>query len=251
MSIINYAAKVINFKLVYYGPGMAGKTANLQFVHRCLPDDNRGNMISLATGDDRTLFFDFLPVSATSVRGFTTKFQLYTVPGQSRYNMTRKLVLRGVDGVVFVADSQWDRLKENVESLRNLNDNLREYRLDLATVPYVVQYNKRDLPDVAPIDFLEYTLNRGTRRVPAFEGVAATGQGDFDALNTLARTGLLRVAIFDDRTSVGMVPLFAGDASPGPGAIRVEARRRPRRTGVLAAPLTPEEARSAIRQRPA
>jgi len=130
MSIINYAAKVINFKLVYYGPGMAGKTANLQYVHRCLPDDNRGNMISLATGDDRTLFFDFLPVSATSVRGFTTKFQLYTVPGQSRYNMTRKLVLRGVDGVVFVADSQWDRLKENVESLRNLNDNLREYRLD-------------------------------------------------------------------------------------------------------------------------
>src|SRR5437879_4386182 len=150
MSIINYAAKVINFKLVYYGPGMAGKTANLQFVHRCLPDDNRGNMISLATGDDRTLFFDFLPVSTTSVRGFTTKFQLYTVPGQSRYNMTRKLVLRGVDGVVFVADSQWDRLKENVESLRNLNDNLGEYRLDLATVPYVVQYNKRDLPRWRP-----------------------------------------------------------------------------------------------------
>src|SRR5216110_1041622 len=148
MSIINYAAKVINFKLVYYGPGMAGKTANLQFVHRCLPDDNRGNMISLATGDDRTLFFDFLPVSATSVRGFTTKFQLYTVPGQSRYNMTRKLVLRGVDGVVFVADSQWDRLKENVESLRNLGENLREYRLDLATLPYVIQYNKRDLDDV-------------------------------------------------------------------------------------------------------
>ena len=103
MSIINYAAKVINFKIVYYGPGLAGKTANLQYVHRCLPDENRGNMISLATGDDRTLFFDFLPVSASTVRGFTTKFQLYTVPGQTRYNMTRKLVLRGVDGVVFVA----------------------------------------------------------------------------------------------------------------------------------------------------
>jgi hypothetical protein len=157
-----------------------------------LPDENRGNMISLATGDDRTLFFDFLPVSATTVRGFTTKFQLYTVPGQTRYNMTRKLVLRGVDGVVFVADSQWDRLKENVESLRNLGENLREYRLDLATLPYVIQYNKRDLPEVAPIDYLEFTLNRGARRVPAFEAVAVTGQGVFDTLNTLSRMVLLR-----------------------------------------------------------
>ena len=126
MSIINYASRVINFKVVYYGPGMAGKTANLQYVHRCLPDAHRGNMISLATGDDRTLFFDFLPVSALTVRGFTAKFQLYTVPGQVYYNMTRKLVLRGADGMVFVADSQWDRLRENVESFRNLEENLRE-----------------------------------------------------------------------------------------------------------------------------
>src|SRR5947208_16679244 len=163
MSIINYAAKVINFKLVYYGPGMAGKTANLQYVHRCLPDDNRGNMISLATGDDRTLFFDFLPVSATSVRGFTTKFQLYTVPGQSRYNMTRKLVLRGVDGVVFVADSQWDRLRENVESFRNLQENLKEYEYNLDELPYVIQYNKRDLPNVAPVEYLNFQLNRRAR----------------------------------------------------------------------------------------
>jgi len=192
MAIINYAQKVINFKVVYYGPGVAGKTANLQHIHRSLPGDSKGNMISLATGDDRTLFFDFLPVSASTVRGFTTKFQLYTVPGQTRYNMTRKLVLRGVDGVVFVADSQWDRLKENVESLRNLGENLREYRLDLATLPYVIQYNKRDLPEVAPIDYLEYTLNRGARRVPAFEAVAVTGQGVFDTLNTLSRMVLLR-----------------------------------------------------------
>ena len=192
MSIINYAKREISFKIVYYGAGVVGKTANLQYIHRRLPDANRGNLISLATGDERTLFFDFLPVSAVSVRNFTAKFQLYTVPGQVYYNMTRKLVLRGVDGVVFVADSQWDRLKENVESLRNLNDNLREYRLDLATVPYVVQYNKRDLPDVAPIDYLEYTLNRGTRRVPAFEGVAVTGKGVFDTLNTLSRMVLLR-----------------------------------------------------------
>ncbi len=192
MSIINYAAKLINFKVVYYGPGMAGKTANLQYVHRCLPEINRGKMVSLATGDDRTLFFDFLPVSAQSVRGFTTRFQLYTVPGQTHYNMTRKLVLRGVDGVVFVADSQWPRLRENVESLRNLDDNLREYGLSLATTPYVVQYNKRDLGHVAPLDYLEYLLNRGARRVPSFEAVAVDGGGVFDTLNTVSRMVLVR-----------------------------------------------------------
>lgn len=197
MSIINYAAKVINFKIVYYGPGMAGKTANLQYVHRCLPDANKGNMISLAAGDDRTLFFDFLPVTALSVRGFTTKFQLYTVPGQSHYNMTRKLVLRGVDGVVFVADSQWDRLRENVESFRNLGDNLREYQLDLAATPYVVQYNKRDLGNVAPCEYLEYMLNRGARRAPSFEAVALEGKGVFDTLNTVSRMVLVRE--FDER----------------------------------------------------
>jgi signal recognition particle receptor subunit beta len=197
MSIINYAAKVINFKIVYYGPGMAGKTANLQYVHRCLPDANKGNMISLAAGDDRTLFFDFLPVSALSVRGFATKFQLYTVPGQSRYNMTRKLVLRGADGVVFVADSQWKRLRENVESFRNLDDNLKEYQLDLATTPYVVQYNKRDLADVAPREYLEYTLNRGARRAPSFDAVAPEGKGVFDTLNTVSRMVLVKE--FDQR----------------------------------------------------
>ena len=198
MSVINYASKVINFKIVYYGPGMAGKTANLQYVHRCLPDTNKGNMISLAAGDDRTLFFDFLPVTALSVRGFTTKFQLYTVPGQSHYNMTRKLVLRGVDGVVFVADSQWDRLRENVESFRNLDENLKEYQLDLATTPYVVQYNKRDLGNVAPCEYLEYMLNRGARRAPSFEAVALEGKGVFDTLNTVSRMVLVKE--FDQRT---------------------------------------------------
>ena len=187
MSIINYAARVINFKIVYYGPGMAGKTANLQYIHRCLPGDNKGKMISLATGDDRTIFFDFLPVSALSVRGFLTKFQLYTVPGQVYYNMTRKLVLRGVDGVVFVADSQWERLKENVDSMRTLEENLHEYRRDLDGTPYVIQYNKRDLPNAAPVPYLEYTLNRRTRRVPVFESVASVGTGVFEALNTVSR----------------------------------------------------------------
>lgn len=192
MSIINYAAKVINFKIVYYGPGMAGKTANLEYVHRCLPEINKGSMVSLAAGDDRTLFFDFLPVNALSVRGFATKFQLYTVPGQSHYNLTRKLVLRGVDGVVFVADSQWDRLRENVESFRNLGENLKDYQLDLATTPYVVQYNKRDLGDVAPYEYLEYMLNRGATRAPSFEAVAPEGKGVFDTLNTVSRMVLVR-----------------------------------------------------------
>ena len=187
MSIINYAAKEISFKIVYYGPGVAGKTASLQHVHRSLPDANRGKMISLATGDDRTIFFDFLPVSALAVRGFLTKFQLYTVPGQVYYNMTRKLVLRGVDGVVFVADSQWERLKENVDSMRTLEENLHEYRRDLDGTPYVIQYNKRDLPNAAPVSYLEYTLNRRARRVPAFESVASVGTGVFEALNTVSR----------------------------------------------------------------
>src|SRR2546425_6164056 len=176
MAIINYAQKVINFKVVYYGPGLAGKTANLQHIHRSLPGDSKGNMISLAAGDDRTLFFDFLPVSALTVRGFTAKFQLYTVPGQVYYNMTRKLVLRGCDGLVFVADSQWDRLRENVESFRNLEENLREYSYNIDEIPYVIQYNKRDLANVAPLEYMEFLLNRRTRRVPSFE--AGGGNGD-------------------------------------------------------------------------
>jgi signal recognition particle receptor subunit beta len=187
MAVINYAEKVINFKIVYYGPGMAGKTANLEYVHRSLPDLSKGNMISLATGDDRTIFFDFLPVSAVSVRGFITKFQLYTVPGQPHYNMTRKLVLRGIDGIVFVADSQYTRMRENVESFRNLQENLREYEYDLDHMPYVVQFNKRDLPDAAPRSYLEYVLNRRARRVPSFEAVALDGRGVFETLNTVSR----------------------------------------------------------------
>ena len=191
MSIINYANKEISFKIVYYGAGVVGKTANLQYIHRCLPDVNRGNLISLATGDERTLFFDFLPVSALSVKNFTAKFQLYTVPGQVYYNMTRKLVLRGVDGIVFVADSQWDRQHDNVESFRNLQDNLGEYDYNLDETPYVIQYNKRDLPNAAPVPYLEFLLNRRGRRVPVFEAVAVDGAGVFDTLNTVSRMVLL------------------------------------------------------------
>src|SRR5499433_4553487 len=134
-------------------------------------------MISLATGDDRTIYFDFLPVSALTVRGFQTRFQLYTVPGQVQYNATRRLVLRGCDGLVFVADSQWERLRENVESFRNLEENLKEYGYNLDEIPYVIQYNKRDLPNVAPVEYLEYLMNRRSRRVPYFESVAVEGKG--------------------------------------------------------------------------
>ncbi len=187
MAVINHAEKVINLKIVYYGPGIAGKTTNLQYIHKTLPGGTKGNMISLATGADRTIFFDFLPVSSLSVRGFVTRFQLYTVPGQVHYNMTRRLVLRGVDGIVFIADSQFDRLRDNVESFKNLEENLKEYGLSLDEIPYVVQYNKRDLPKIAPVDYLDYLFNRRARRVPSFEAVAADGQGVFDTLNTVSR----------------------------------------------------------------
>ena len=187
MSVINHAEKVIQFKIVYYGPGVAGKTANLQYIYRSLPDPNKGNMISLAAGDDRTIFFDFLPVSALTVRGFETRFQLYTVPGQIHYNMTRRLVLRGVDGIVFVADSQFERLRENVESVKNLAENLEQYGQALDEVSWVIQYNKRDLSNIAPVEYLEYTLNRRKQRVPSFEAVATDGKGVFDTLNTVSR----------------------------------------------------------------
>jgi signal recognition particle receptor subunit beta len=190
MSVINYAQRIIDFKIVYYGPGMAGKTANLQYIHRCLPNTNRGNMISLATGDDRTIYFDFLPVTALTVRGFQTRFQLYTVPGQVQYHATRRLVLRGADGLVFVADSQFERLRENVESFRDLEANLREYESTLDEIPYVLQYNKRDLPNLAPLSYLEFVLNRRAARVPFFEASAIDGNGVFDTLNTVSRMAL-------------------------------------------------------------
>ena len=191
MTFINYASREINCKLVYYGPGLGGKTTNLEYIYEKVAPASKGKMISLATGDDRTIFFDFLPVSSLSVRGFVTKFQLYTVPGQVFYNMTRKLVLRGIDGVVFVADSQFERMKENAESFRNLEENLREYNYELDRTPCVIQYNKRDLPNAAPVSYMEYLLNRRARRVPSFETVASQGTGVFDALNTVSRMVLL------------------------------------------------------------
>ncbi len=183
MASINYALKEISCKIVYYGPGMCGKTTNLQQIHQQTMPDKRGNMVSLATPGERTLFFDFLPLEASQIHGFRTKFQLYTVPGQVMYNSTRKLVLRGVDGVIFVCDSQWEKMRENLESFRNLMENLAAYGYNLETTPYVVQYNKRDLPSIAPVDYMQYVIN--PRQVPDFEAVAIRGDGVFETLDAI------------------------------------------------------------------
>src|SRR5688572_15855461 len=164
MSIINYASREIQFKIVYYGPALCGKTTNLGYIHKRINPENRGDLVSLATAADRTLFFDFLPLNAVVIKGFKTKFQLYTVPGQVIYNATRQLVLRSVDGVVFVADSQWDKMEENVDSFKNLQENLSRQGTTLDQVPYVLQYNKRDMPGVAPTHYLEYVLNNRAKR---------------------------------------------------------------------------------------
>lgn len=186
MASINYATKEVNCKLVYYGPGMCGKTTNLQYIHQQAAGGNRcGEMVSLATPGERTLYFDFLPVQLTEVRGFKVKFGLYTVPGQVLYNATRKLVLRGADGVVFVADSQWQVMQENVESFGNLKENLSGYDVRLDNLPYVIQYNKRDLSDIAPVWYLDYLLNPAG--VPAFEAVAVGGTGVYETLTSLCR----------------------------------------------------------------
>src|SRR5260221_3295656 len=175
MPIINYASKEIQFKVVYYGPALGGKTTNLQYIHSRISPSYRDDLIALATAADRTLLFDFLPVNSIVLQGFKTKFQLYTVPGQVIYDTTRQLVLRSVDGLVFVADSQWDKMQENVESFRNLEENLGRQHLKLDELPYALQYNKRDLGDVAPVNYLEFLLNNRRRRVRSFEEVANTG----------------------------------------------------------------------------
>jgi signal recognition particle receptor subunit beta len=185
MSFINYLSREINCKIVYYGPGLCGKTTNLQYIYNKTNPDAKGKMISLATETERTLFFDFLPLALGEIRGFKTRFHLYTVPGQVFYDASRKLILKGVDGVVFVADSQIARMEANVESLENLRTNLAEQGYSLDKLPYVIQYNKRDMPGIAPVDELRQLLNTST--VPDFEGVASTGVGVFDTLKAVAK----------------------------------------------------------------
>jgi len=185
MSFINYAAREINCKLVYYGPGLCGKTTNLQYIYKMVDPGTKGKLISLATETERTLFFDFLPLELGTVRGFKTRFHLYTVPGQIFYEASRKLILKGADGVVFVADSQIDRVEANIQSLADMNQHLKEQALDPEKIPLVVQYNKRDLPKVVPIDELQKALN--PRNLPWFEGIAPEGKGVFETLKALAK----------------------------------------------------------------
>jgi signal recognition particle receptor subunit beta len=188
MSLINYSSREINCKIVYYGPGLCGKTTNIQYVYQKVDPSTKGKLITLATEMDRTLFFDFLPLELGTVKGFKTRFHLYTVPGQVYYDASRKLILRGVDGVIFVADSQRGRYDANIESLYNLHENLAEYGVKLDDIPYAIQYNKRDLPELMSVKDLEEELN--PKHYPAFEGVAVNGMGVFDTLKSVAKSVL-------------------------------------------------------------
>lgn len=189
MAIINQATKELQVKIVYYGPAVCGKTTNLVQIHDHVQTaaGNKGKLVSLATSSDRTLFFDFLPIEAMAIKGFKTKFQLYTVPGQVIYNTTRQLVLRGVDGIVFVADSQYDKMEENAKSFQNLEENLKALHLTLGEIPYVLQYNKRDLPNVAPVEYLDFLLNNREQQAPAFGASAHKCEGVFETLNMITR----------------------------------------------------------------
>jgi mutual gliding-motility protein MglA len=191
LSFINFAAREINCKIVYYGAGLGGKTTNLQYIFDKTGEKQKGKMISLATETDRTLFFDFLPLDLGTVRGFKTRFHLYTVPGQVFYDASRKLILRGVDGVVFVADSQGERMDANVEALENLQENLKEHGYDFSKIPYVLQLNKRDLPTAMPVEELKQELIK--KNEPAFEAIAFEGKGVFETLKEIARQVLIEL----------------------------------------------------------
>lgn len=194
MSLVNYATREITCKIVYYGPGRSGKTTNLHYIHGQVPTDRKGQMVSLATQTDRTLFFDFLPIDLGTISGFTTRFQLYTVPGQVYYQTTRKLVLQGADGVVFVADSQSRQLAENIESFQDLHENLAEQGVDARTMPMVIQYNKIDLPSElrTPVPELEEQLN--FRGIPSFSADALHGPGVFETLRGISEQVLRKLS---------------------------------------------------------
>lgn len=191
MSFVNYHTKEVNCKIVYYGPGLGGKTTNIQYIYQKTSSQNKGQMITLNTENERTLFFDFLPLDLGEIRGFKTRFHLYTVPGQVFYEASRKLILRGVDGIVFVADSQVERMEANIESYLGLEKNLAEQGYDVSKVPMVMQWNKRDLPNIVPVEDLQFQLNK--RKLPAFEAIATNGQGVFETLKMISKTVLLNI----------------------------------------------------------
>jgi mutual gliding-motility protein MglA len=185
MSMINYASREINCKVVYYGSGLGGKTTNLEYVYSRVNPDQKGKMISLATETERTLFFDFLPIDLGEIRGFKTRFHLYTVPGQVYYNASRRLILKGVDGLIFVGDSQRSRLEANIEAMHNLYENMESYGYDIESIPFAIQYNKRDLPDIMSVEELRAVLN--PMGVPDFEAVAIEGEGVFQTLTAVSK----------------------------------------------------------------
>ena len=221
---INFALKEVNCKIVFYGPGMSGKTTNLEIVHQKAPEENKGELTSISTDGDRTLFFDFMPLDLGNVAGMRTKFQLYTVPGQVYYNSTRKLVLQGVDGVIFVADSDPEKMPENIESYQNLIDNLTEYGKDIRELPHVIQYNKRDLPNAMSVEEMDRQMNKFG--VPTFEAVAYTGEGVFPTLKTLAGMVLESIDRMDSRSSkrpAAEAPRTAAPAARGAQPTRTAA----------------------------
>lgn len=185
MTFINYASREINCKIVYYGTGLGGKTTNLEYIYSRVNPETKGKMISLATETERTLFFDFLPIDLGEIRGFKTRFHLYTVPGQVYYNASRRLILKGVDGLVFVADSQATRAEANIESMHNLYENLETYGYDLQTIPFAIQYNKRDMPNILSTEELRAQIN--PMGVPDFEGIAIEGRGVFETLSCVSK----------------------------------------------------------------
>uniref|UniRef100_A0A7V0Z5Z6 Gliding-motility protein MglA n=1 Tax=candidate division WOR-3 bacterium TaxID=2052148 RepID=A0A7V0Z5Z6_UNCW3 len=193
MALINYASREINCKIVYYGPGLGGKTTNIKYIYTKLNPDIKGKLISLATELDRTLFFDFLPVDLGTIKGFKTRFHLYTVPGQVFYNASRKLILKGVDGIVFVADSQIERFDENIESFQNMEDNLKTNNISMEKIPIVIQYNKRDLPNITSVEELQKVLNPQLK-YPYFEAVAVQGIGVFETLKEVCKRVLLTLS---------------------------------------------------------
>lgn len=190
MAFINFGKRTIGFKIVYYGPGKSGKTTNLEQIHAQINPDSRGDMTILSTREDRTLFFDFLPLRSNVITGFTSNFQMYTVPGQVIYNQTRKLVLQGVDAIIFVADSDWTKMEENAESFANLKENLREHGKSIDTIPLLLQFNKRDIRTKAPLNYMNFMFNNGTKPAPSVEAIACEGKGVFESLNIISRLTL-------------------------------------------------------------